>query len=106
MTLPIERTRAQRWGSERLWDLRSAGDLTTGQHQTVEQILAHYPTLTEIAARARSSRAGTGHHLGAVDWLVPEPHGPDPLGGDRVPGPLRQYDVSQLRRFCGRVIGA
>lgn len=100
MTLPIERTRALRRGWEFLWDLRSAGDLTTGQHQTVEQTLAHYPTPTDISGWARSSCSGTWHHLGAVDWLVPEPQDPDPLGGTSgAPNALNCQKATPVQRM-------
>ncbi len=100
MTLPIERTRALRWGWEFLWDLRSAGNLTTGQHQTVEQILAHYPTPTEISAWTRSSCSGTGHHLGGVDWLAPESHDSDPLGGKScAPNSVDRHQVTPVQRM-------
>lgn len=94
MTLPIERTRALRWGWEFLWELRSAGDLTTGQYQTVEQILAHYPTPMEISVWAQLSPAGTRQSLGDVRWLEPEPHNLEPIGGP--PGAPNSLDRLQV----------
>jgi len=100
MTLPIERTRALRWGWEFLWELRSAGGLTIGQQQTVEKILAHYPTPTEISAWSRSNCSGTVQHLGAVDWLVPEPHDPNPPGGTSdAPNSLDRQNATPVQRM-------
>ncbi len=100
MTLPIERTRALRWGWEFLWDLRSAGGLTTVQQRSVEQILAHYPTPMEIFVWAQSSPAGTRHCLSAVRWLEPEPHNQEPLGGaSGAPNILNRPQVLQTQRI-------
>lgn len=100
MTLPIERTRALRWGWEFLWELRSAGGLTTGQQRSVEQILAHYPTPMEIFVWALSSPAGTRHCLGAVRWLGPEPHNQEPLGGaPGAPNSFNRPQVTQTQRI-------
>lgn len=100
MTLPIERTRALRWGWEFLWEMRSACDLTTGQHQTVEQILAHYPTATDISAWAQLSPAGTRHSSGDVRWLEPEPHNLEPLGGPSgAPNSLDRHHVTSVQRM-------
>lgn len=100
MTLPIERTRAVRWGWEFLWELRSAGELTTGQERSVEQILAHYPTPMEISVWAQSSPAGTRHGLGAVRWLEPEPYIQEPLGGaSGAPNSLNRPQVTQAQRM-------
>lgn len=101
MTLPIERTRALRWGWELLSALRTAGNLTPVQYCTVEQILAHYPTPTEISAWAQSNPADTDQILGPVTWLAPEPPDQEPLGGTSgAPNTLDRAPVTPTRRMC------
>lgn len=100
MTLPIERTRAMRWGWEFLWELRSAGDLTPTQHQTVENILAYYPTPVEISAWAQLGPAQAGPSWGTVTWLAPEPSDQDPLGGTSgAPNTRDRRHVTPVQRM-------
>lgn len=72
MTMPIERTRALRWGWEFLSELRSARNLTPAQLRALVEILNHYPTPEVTSAWARVEPVDAGEIFGPVRWLAPE----------------------------------
>lgn len=53
MTMPKERTRSLRFGWEFLIELQSSDNLTDKQRSTIERILRHYPSGSEIKQWAK-----------------------------------------------------
>lgn len=53
MTMPKERTRSLRFGWEFLIELQSSDNLTDKQRSTIEHILRHYPSGSEIKQWAK-----------------------------------------------------
>lgn len=72
MTMPVERTRALRFGWEFLLDLRDSNCISDRQRTTVNLILRHYPCASEIQTWARECAQISGESVfGAAD-LAPE----------------------------------
>lgn len=72
MTIPMERTRAIRFGGELLMELQSADNVTAKQRFFIDVFLLHYPTGREIELWAAD---GAGLMLGPED--------PNAFGGKR-----------------------
>lgn len=77
MTIPIERTRALRFGWELLMELQVADNVTEKQRSLIDVILLHYPTGPEIERWAADRANST--------MLAPE--NPNAFGGKRFMTP-------------------
>jgi hypothetical protein len=58
--MPDERTRSLRFGWEFLLELQASDNLTQEQRSTIEQILRHYPSGSEIKRWAKDCAKGSG----------------------------------------------
>lgn len=72
MTMPVERTRALRFGWEFLLDLRDSNCITDAQRTTVNLILRHYPCASEIQMWARECAQTSGESTFGAPDLAPE----------------------------------
>jgi hypothetical protein len=82
MTMPHERTRALLFGGEFLIDLRESNGLSIETQATVEVILRHYPSASEIRAWAEEYEQTFGESNHAR--LTPEKYHVEVEGADVV----------------------
>ncbi len=97
MTMPMERTRALRFGWEFLQELQAADNLTEQQQLAVKRILRHFPSAAEIKTWAASFQA-TPHDF-PVPWLLPEDVETASSGSNSGPETVERGDASPGERM-------
>lgn len=86
MTVPVERTRALRFGWEFLMELKDSDNLTDEQRSTVEGILRHYPTGGEIKQWAKDCASANPNQV--FGQLVPEKPNAFSSGNPKIPNTI------------------